>query len=97
MDVESCCHTFPSASSSQSVKEHLNTHSKSYLPLAVLTNSAFFQALQKAKGERESPGIISHAYLPAVEWSYNETRSSIVESLIIHCGSFAGEPYHITI
>lgn len=31
------------------------------------------------------------------EGNYNETHSSIVESLIIHCGSFAGEPYHITI
>lgn len=33
----------------------------------------------------------------STEGSYNETHSSIVESLIIHCGSFAGEPYHITI
>lgn len=36
--------TFSSESSSQSMKEHLNTHSKSYLTAAVLLKS-FFQSL----------------------------------------------------
>lgn len=91
--------TFSSASSSQSVKEHLNTHSKSYLTPAVLLNSSFFffpghSRKQSRREPRNNQPCLSFC---STEGSYNETHSSVVESLIIHCGSFAGEPYHITI
>lgn len=95
-DVESHRHTFSSASSSQSVKEHLNTHSKSYLAPAVLLNSSFSRHSRK-QGEREPRNNQPCLSFCSTEGSYNETHSSIVESLIIHCGNFAGGPYHITI
>lgn len=94
--VELCRHTFSSASSSQSVKEHLNTHLKSYLTPAILANSSFSRHSRK-QGKRDPRNNQPCLSFCCTEGSYNETHSSILESLIIHCGSFAGEPYHITI
>lgn len=77
-------------------EKHLNAHLKSYLLPAVLPNSSFSRHSRK-QGKREPRNNQPCLSLFTTEGSYNETHSSIVESLIIHCGGFAGEPYHITI